>query len=113
MATRLKAVNPHMVHVHCVAHREELAAADACQTIAYLMDVLQPTLGGGVFKFFDNSPKRESSLHQIQALLEIKETKLNEPKFVKWLSQDDAVRCDDAIRSLPAVITALKRCHKM
>ena len=39
VATRLKAVNPHMVHVHWVAHREALAAAGACETIAYLKDI--------------------------------------------------------------------------
>ena len=55
VATRLKAVNPHTVHMHCVARREALAAAAACETIAYFKDVFQPTLVG-VFKFFDNSP---------------------------------------------------------
>ena len=106
VATQLRAVNPHMVHVHCVAHREALAAGDVCQTIAYLKDVFQPTLGG-VFRSFDNSPTRESSLHQIQAWLQIKETKLKEPKFVRWLSRAAAVSA--FVKCLPAVITALER----
>ena len=50
VAIRLKAANTHMVHVHCVAHREALAAADACQIIANLKDVSQPPLRG-VFNF--------------------------------------------------------------
>ena len=83
-----------------------MAAAGACETIAYLKDIFQPTLAG-VFRFYDNSPTRESSLHEIQALLEIQERKLKEPTFVRWLSHDAAVTA--FVKSLPAVITALER----
>ena len=106
VAARMKAANPHMVSVHCVAHREALAAADACHKVDFLRDTFQPVLGG-VFRFFDNSPKREAAFHAVQELLDLSQVKLKEPKFVRWLSHDAAVQA--FVKSLPAILMALER----
>ena len=44
VTAQMKAANPHMVSVHCDAHREALAAADACQKVNYLCGIFQPVL---------------------------------------------------------------------
>ena len=96
---QLKEKHPHMIHVHCVAHREALAAADACKEVSYLKETFQSTLAG-VFRIFDNSAVCESAL-QIQVLLDMAQTKLKEPKFV---SHDAAV--STFLHDLPAIIAA-------
>ena len=106
VASRMKAVNPHLVHVHCVCHREALAVSDACKDVPYLNNVFQPTLGG-VFRFFHNSPVREAALHAVQVLFDKTETYLKEPKFVRWLSHEAAVKA--FVNCFPALIVALSR----
>ena len=106
MAARLKANHPHMIHVHCVAHREALAAADAYSDVTHLKNTFQPTLGG-VFRYFDGSATREAGLHQVQELLEFQMTKLKEPKFVRWLLNDAAVKA--FVKCLAAITAALER----
>ena len=73
VAAQLKKKHPCMIHVHCVAHREALAAADACKEVPYLKETFQPTLAG-VFRCFYHSAVRESALHQIQVLLDMAQT---------------------------------------
>ena len=51
VAAQLEKKHPRMIHVHCVAHREALAAADAYKEVPYLKETFQPTLAG-VFRFF-------------------------------------------------------------
>ena len=46
-------------------------------------------------------------MHNIQLLLEQEQTKLKEPKFVRWLSHDAAVKA--LIKSLSSVVAALER----
>ena len=106
VAAQLKKKHPRMIRVHCVAHREALAAADACKEVPYLKETFQSTLAG-VFRCFDNSAVRESALHQIQVLLDMAQTKLKEPKFVRWLSHDAAASA--FLHNLPAIIAALER----
>ena len=36
VATRLKVHNPHMVSIHCIAHRLALAAAHSADAVPYL-----------------------------------------------------------------------------
>lgn len=80
VATQLKAKSPYLVHFNCVCHREALAMTDACKNVRYLNDIFQPALGG-VFRYFNNSPVLEASLHSIQALLDEAQTHLKEPKL--------------------------------
>lgn len=80
----------HSIAVHCICHREALAAADAIKAVPYLETTVAPTLGG-VFRHFNNSSVKEASLHEFQEALDMPVLCLKEPKDVRWLSYDLAV----------------------
>ena len=54
--------------VHCVAHREALAAADAITSVEYLKTTVEPAVGG-VYRHFNNSPVKEANLHHMQEII--------------------------------------------
>ena len=105
VAAQLKKENPTMVGIHCVCHREALAARDACNAIPYLKNTVQPVLAG-VYNHFKNSSVREAGLHSVQTLLNEPCMKLVEPKFVRWLSHEAAVKI--FLETLPALILELE-----
>lgn len=88
----------HSISVHCICHREALAAADAVKAVPYLEKKFAPTLGS-VYRQFDNSSVKEAGLHEFQAQLDLPVLCLKEPKAVRWLSYD-------------AAITAFRRSYK-
>ena len=98
--------NPQMIGIHCVCHREALAAENACNAVKYLKETVQPVLAG-VYRHFSNSSVCEAGLHTMQEILNDQGLKLVEPKFVRWLSHKAAVRA--FLVSLPAIILELER----
>ena len=92
--------------VHCICHREALAAADAVKAVPYLANKVKPTIGG-IYRLFDNSGVKEAHLHAMQHELNLPVLKLKEPKDVCWLSYDGAI---SAFRkTFPAVLLELER----
>lgn len=80
----------HSVSVHCICHREALAAADAVKAVRYLEVTVAPTVAG-VYRQFHNSSVKEAGLHEFQEALDLPVLCLKEPKDVRWLSYDAAV----------------------
>eukprot|EP00117_Sycon_ciliatum_P027376 scpid58849/ scgid22254/ len=76
--------------VHCICHREALAAADAVKAVPYLYDKVKPTIAG-IYRLFANSGVKEAKLHALQEELTLPVLKLKEPKDVRWLSYDAAI----------------------
>ena len=105
VATRLKVHNPHMVSIHCVAHRLALAAAQSADAVPYLKKF--KNVMTNLYKFYQNSPVRMAALHSIQETMETPTLKLKEAKDVRWLSHDAAVQT--LKRTLPSVIASLER----
>ena len=68
-----------------------LACADVVKCVTYLQDKVQPALGG-VHRQFKYSTVKEASLHAFQQQLELPVLKLKEPKQVKCLSYEAAVK---------------------
>ena len=68
LATRMKAVNPFMVSIHCAAHRLALVSSQAAKEIAYMTKLME-TLHA-LYNFFHNSAVRSAKLHAIQDALE-------------------------------------------
>lgn len=73
VASRLKEQVPDLVAIHCVAHRLNLAVSQAAKSVKYL-EKFERYLKN-LFWFYQNSPKRSSSLKAIQNLLEVPELK--------------------------------------
>ena len=106
VSTRLKADNPYIVNIHCVARRLTLAAAQGSDKVPYLKNNFNNTLKN-LFYFYENSSVRLSGLHAIQAVLDNPEIKLKKPLYVRWLSYNSACQ---ALRSiLPSVLVSLSR----
>lgn len=91
--------------IHCVCHREALAAADAVKAVTYLDHTVKPTIAG-VYRLFDNSGVKEASLHAFQDQLQLPALKLKEPKDVRWLSYEAAINVFR--KTFPAILLELK-----
>ena len=105
VATQLRAINPELINVHCIAHRLALASAQAANAIPYLMkfkDILQQ-----LFKFYQNSAVRMAGLKEIESILGDPAVKLKEIADTRWLFHENAVTA--IRRCLPALITSLER----
>ena len=90
VATRQSNTCPNMIVVHCVNHRLALAAAQASDSVPYVLkfkSILQTLL-----YFFQNSPVRMANLHAIQEILNDPVIKCKQAKDVRWLSDDNAIR---------------------
>lgn len=62
VATQLKTQYPHVIHVHCLAHRLELAYKDAIKQCVSKQEKKLATLLVGIFYFYRRSPKQRSQL---------------------------------------------------
>ena len=54
--------------VHCIGHREALAAADAVKAVSNLEQAVAPSLGS-IYHLFNNSSSKEAGLHELQRAL--------------------------------------------
>ena len=105
VATKLKDRIPHLVAIHCVAHRLALATAHASDSVACIKKysiTLQT-----IYYFFQNSSVRMAHLQEIQQILGDPSLKFKEPKHVRWLSHGKAVTA--IRRCLPSLITTLEQ----
>ena len=59
VATQVKGKNPLMVTICCMAHRLNLASAQAAESVPYLKDVFQKTMTD-IYYYFSKSSARTS-----------------------------------------------------
>ena len=105
VAKRLKAHNPEMISIHCAAHRLALASSQAAAKVPYLKKFDSHLTS--VFYYFDNSPVREASLHEIQKLMEQPILCLKKAVHTRWLSHDQAVTA--IRRTMPSLLATLEK----
>ena len=105
VSTRLRAHNPFMMNIHCVAHRLALVAAQASEAVPYLKK-FKNTIHS-LYLFYYNSSVRMTGPHAVQEVLGDPEIKLKEVKDVRWLSHNIAVQ--SLRRTLPSVVASLER----
>ncbi|XP_071138553.1 zinc finger protein 862-like [Mytilus edulis] len=98
---RLMELNPHMIHIHCMAHRLDFCTSQAAEG-GQLMKHYQEWLTS-VFYYFKASPTREGELHEVQSVLNLPILKCKEIHAVRWLSCFEAVQA--VYRSLDALIS--------
>ena len=106
VAARIKAKQPILTSIHCMAHRLALVAGQAGDQVMIIADTFKPTLKH-LFYFYDNSPVRLSGLKALEELLQTPELKLKKPLDTRWLSHDAA--CQTLKKILPAVTVSLER----
>lgn len=80
---RLMELNPHMIHIHCMAHRLALCTSQAAEGVQ-LMKHYQEGLTS-VFYYFKASPTREGELHEVQSVLNLPILKCKEIHAVRLI----------------------------
>lgn len=95
--------NPHLLSVHCVAHRLALVTSQAAEEIPALKDY-QETITS-LYYYFKNSPCRQDKLSKIQNILDSPCIKYKEVHSVRWLSFYIALEA--VYRTLDSLLTYL------
>ena len=87
VAAKLTAYIPHLVVVHCVAHRLQLAVIDSLKTVPFMQQV-ETTLRA-LYTYYHSSPKRLSQLKKTAAALEMQLLKLRDINAVRWVASKE------------------------
>ena len=98
VATRLKALNRHVITFHCLCHKLALACTDTNSEVHYIKNV--ELWLRQLWKMFENSPKRTATYMKVQLQLKSLQLSENGKKVVtkklkkacqtRWLSFDAA-----------------------
>jgi len=100
---RLLELNPHLIHIHCMAHRLTLSTSQVADGVPAMKNYQEWLTS--VFYYFKASPTREEELHEVQTVLDLPVLKCKEIHVhaIRWLSCYEAVssvfRCLDALIS--------------
>ena len=81
--TRIKAIAPHALFVHCHCHLLQLACVQAANSTPRIKHV--NTTLTSLWKFFHHSPMRTESLKEVQHVLDMPELKIHKPSDTRWL----------------------------
>ena len=87
VASRFKAICPHIIIMKCICHSFALCASYACLK---LPNFVESTVRD-IYNYVQNSPKRIAQLEEIIGLLEDKPRKLLHPCQTRWLSLEKVV----------------------
>lgn len=98
---RLKALNPHLINIHCLAHRLALCTSQAASGMTHLKNYKEWMCN--LFYYFKRSPKREKQLHRVQSLLDQLNFKYREIHSVRWMSFYEALQA--VYRTLDPLLT--------
>ncbi|XP_021373041.1 zinc finger protein 862-like [Mizuhopecten yessoensis] len=109
VATRLRQVCPHLINIHCMAHRFNLCTSQASRKIPYLKDSFEKTFKD-LYYFFEKSANRVAELKEIQKVFESPQLKVKEVHEIRWLAFYDALYA--IFHSWKALITYFKKNNK-
>ena len=90
LGAKMKRKNKHLIHVHCVAHRLNLAVSQAGRGIEHCKKY-HSTIHS-LYKFYSDSSVRYDKLRELQNILRGKSKQITEPSSVRWLSVEAAVK---------------------
>eukprot|EP00745_Piridium_sociabile_P000093 TRINITY_DN100539_c0_g2_i3.p1 TRINITY_DN100539_c0_g2~~TRINITY_DN100539_c0_g2_i3.p1 ORF type:complete len:411 (+),score=104.85 TRINITY_DN100539_c0_g2_i3:312-1544(+) len=90
VAQRLRNKNPHLINVHCVAHRTALAAQDATKAVQRVANFRNTV--NSVYKYYQYSATRNQRLKELSRAMDNEDfISLKQPCAVRWLSLSRAV----------------------
>ena len=105
VAAKLTKVIPHLVVIHSVAHRLQLAVLDSLKAVLFMQEV-EKTLKG-LYIYFYFSPKRSSQLKEVVAALQMQLLKLKDINAVRWVASKEALQA--FLKSWQAVVFQLQK----
>lgn len=109
VATRFKQKCPHLVSIHCMAHRLNLCTSQASTKVEYLKN-MEGTFTD-LYKYFRQSANRTSELKDIQKVLDSPELKIKEVHEIRWLAFNDALWA--VFHSYQVLVTYFRKNRKL
>lgn len=98
---KLKAIVPHLLEFHCVAHREALSVSQAYNSVDYFVQL--ESILCAIYSHFSHSSARLERLKLVFNILDKKFVRVQKLFDIRWLSRLQAVRV--VIRSYEALVT--------
>ncbi|XP_060067543.1 E3 SUMO-protein ligase KIAA1586-like [Ylistrum balloti] len=89
VGVKLRAQNPHIIHVWCAAHRLSLVAHWAAKKVPYLRKVQELLIA--IYYYYEFSAPRYNKLRELKKIMKEKVKKFKKPTEVRWLSLQDAI----------------------
>ncbi|KAH7331845.1 hypothetical protein KP509_20G053200 [Ceratopteris richardii] len=105
MISFLKKDCPSLIAIHCIAHREALAIADASKGFANLLNVEK--LANKVYSWINNSSKRNKELMELLELMELDANRVLQVHSIRWLSRGQVMI--RLVSLMPAILTLWKK----
>ena len=99
VVTRIKGVVPKFISTHCSAHRLQLAACHAAESIPEVVK-FQSTINQ-IYVYFSRSMNRNAKLQEMEKVLHSTLVTVKQPTDTRWLSYEAAV--DSLRKCLPSV----------
>lgn len=93
--------NPHMINVHCMAHRLALCTSQAADAVPDMKSYHETVTS--LYYYFKLAPARVARFSEIQQLLDGQELRVREVHGVRWLSFFGALEV--VFRSLDSLLT--------
>lgn len=100
---RLKALNPHLINIHCLAHILALCTSQAATDLKPLKNYQEWVCN--LFYYLKRYVQREKQLHKVQSLLDHPTLKYREVHSVRWMSFYEALEA--VFRTLDILLTYL------
>ena len=92
VSTRLKAVSPFLINIHCIAYRTNLATLQAVQCVDYKkMSSEIDNMVNLLTEMFKRSGKKKSALSALQKELNDAQKSLQRFHKIRWLSRYQAI----------------------
>ena len=95
---------PHMISVHCIAHRVALATSQAAASVNVVKRYEKEL--GAIYSYFKHSASRTNKLAEMQKIFDDPHIQLKKIFEVRWLSFHSAV--DSMRRTLVSVMATLE-----
>ena len=95
--------NPHLLNVHCIAHRLALCTSQAAESVPAMKDYQEVITS--IYYYFKYSPCKQDQMANIQEILDSPQLKYKEVHSVRWLSFYGAL--ETVYRTLDALLTYL------
>ena len=106
VAAKLTKDIPHLVVIHCVAHRLQLAVLDSLKAVPFMQEVKK--ILRRLYIYYYSSPKTSSQLKEVAAALQMQLLKLKDINSVRWVaSKEQALQA--FLKSWQAVVFQLQK----
>ena len=100
LATKLRRHAPHLIDIHCIAHREALAANDASSYFPELQDI--DKFANKVYSWLGKFAKRHGELKELMDSFQITRLEVLQIHHIRWLSRGKVM--ERLVKLMPALL---------